>query len=150
MSFVKIENGSVVQYPYSYRQLLFDNPSTSFPETMPNERLAEWGVFPVLSVTVPQINYTQNVQELNPEQIDGIWTQKWEVTNASQEEKDQRLADQWASVRAERNNLLYQSDWTQLPDAPVNAQTWATYRQQLRDITLQQDPYNITWPTTPV
>ena len=36
-------------------------------------------------------------------------------------------------MRAVRNDLLSQSDWTQLPDAPVNREAWATYRQALRD-----------------
>jgi len=53
---------------------------------------------------------------------------------------------QWASVRAQRNTKLAQCDWTQLPDAPVDAAAWAVYRQALRDITTQDDPFNIEWP----
>lgn len=52
----------------------------------------------------------------------------------------------WAAIRAERNAKLAASDWTQLPDAPVDAAAWATYRQALRDITTQSDPFNVTWP----
>lgn len=59
-------------------------------------------------------------------------------------------AVQWAEVRAERNALLAACDWTQLPDAPVDAVAWADYRQALRDITLQDDPFNITWPKEPI
>ena len=36
-------------------------------------------------------------------------------------------------MRAARNDLLAQSDWTQVADAPVDRQAWATYRQALRD-----------------
>lgn len=54
-------------------------------------------------------------------------------------------------ARITRNNLLTKSDWTQLPDAPVDKDVWATYRQQLRDITLQSGfPENIIWPDPPV
>jgi hypothetical protein len=56
---------------------------------------------------------------------------------------------QWAVVRAERNKLLVASDWTQLPDAPVDAAAWATYRQALRDVTTQTDPFAIVWPESP-
>lgn len=56
---------------------------------------------------------------------------------------------QWARIRAERNALLAASDWTQLADAPVNALAWATYRQALRDITNQADPFAIEWPVEP-
>jgi hypothetical protein len=55
-----------------------------------------------------------------------------------------------AQARAQRNSLLAASDWTQIPDAPVNAQAWATYRQELRDIPQQAGfPVNINWPTAP-
>lgn len=59
---------------------------------------------------------------------------------------------QWLVIRAERNNKLFQCDWTQLSDAPLtNVQTaeWATYRQDLRDITNQADPFDIDWPNIP-
>ena len=41
-------------------------------------------------------------------------------------------------LRTERNKLLYESDWTQLPDADIDASKvleWKLYRQNLRDIT---------------
>ena len=57
---------------------------------------------------------------------------------------------QWAVVRIERNKLLAGSDWTQMPDAPDTAKAaWANYRQALRDITVQSDPFNIVWPMAP-
>ena len=50
-----------------------------------------------------------------------------------------------------RNNLLADSDWTQLPDVPEATRTkWQAYRQALRDITLQDGfPQNIIWPEMP-
>jgi len=55
-----------------------------------------------------------------------------------------------ADIRAERNQLLADSDWTQMPDAPVDQAAWATYRQALRDIPQQAGfPTEITWPTKP-
>jgi hypothetical protein len=57
---------------------------------------------------------------------------------------------QWVMIRADRNKLLSTCDWAQLVDSPqVNDQNWKTYRQSLRDITTQTDPYSITWPTEP-
>jgi uncharacterized protein YjiS (DUF1127 family) len=57
---------------------------------------------------------------------------------------------QWRKVRSKRNQLLQESDWTQLPDVPIaNKDAWAEYRQALRDITEQPDPFNIAWPTPP-
>jgi hypothetical protein len=57
---------------------------------------------------------------------------------------------QWVLVKSQRNKLLADSDWTQLPDVTLSNKTeWATYRQELRDITKQTDPFNIIWPTPP-
>ena len=54
------------------------------------------------------------------------------------------------SIEARRNSELSFSDWTQLPDVPLTTkQAWADYRQALRDITMQPDPFNIVWPTKP-
>jgi hypothetical protein len=53
-------------------------------------------------------------------------------------------------IREQRNVLLKNSDWTQVPDCTVDKQAWATYRQALRDITAQPGfPTDVTWPTAP-
>jgi hypothetical protein len=64
---------------------------------------------------------------------------------------DTRTNDtQWALVRDERNQKLQASDWTQMPDVTIpNKTEWATYRQALRDVTNQPDPFSIVWPTPP-
>jgi hypothetical protein len=56
---------------------------------------------------------------------------------------------QWRSVREQRNTKLTQSDWTQLPDASADSAAWAVYRQALRDITTQANPFVIEWPVEP-
>jgi hypothetical protein len=54
-------------------------------------------------------------------------------------------------VKEKRDYLLQQSDWTQIPDVPLETKTiWAAYRQALRDITGQSGyPYDVVWPTAP-
>jgi hypothetical protein len=54
----------------------------------------------------------------------------------------------------QRQQLLQQSDWTDTVSAQQRLGSmyaqWQTYRQLLRDITLQAGyPYTITWPTQP-
>lgn len=57
---------------------------------------------------------------------------------------------EWVLVRAERDKRLLACDWTQLPDVPLaTKEAWAVYRQALRDITNQPDPFNIIWPEPP-
>jgi len=64
---------------------------------------------------------------------------------------DQKALDAEADeVRTQRDALLADSDWTQVPDAPVDQAAWATYRQALRDLTEQTGfPEDVTWPTKP-
>jgi len=78
--------------------------------------------------------------------IDGVWTQNYIVTDLSADESAAKVGAQWPIIRAERNRLLAASDWTQLPDASADAAAWATYRQALRDITTQANPFSIVWP----
>lgn len=55
-----------------------------------------------------------------------------------------------AQVRSERNTKLAATDWTQIADATADKQAWATYRQALRNISMQAEfPNNVTWPTQP-
>ena len=58
-------------------------------------------------------------------------------------------ARKWARIRAQRDALLSSTDWRAMPDAPTMSDAWTTYRQALRDITTQDDPDDITWPTEP-
>lgn len=56
-------------------------------------------------------------------------------------------------VKSQRNLLLNNSDWTQIPNNPLTdqqKQDWAVYRQELRDVTSQSGyPFNVIWPTPP-
>jgi hypothetical protein len=58
---------------------------------------------------------------------------------------------QWTSVRAQQRQKLYESDWTcSVTDYEVpNKPEWVQYRAQLRDVTLQSDPFAIVWPQRP-
>ena len=48
------------------------------------------------------------------------------------------VADFFPLIRNKRNELLKESDWTQVNDCPLSDSKkteWATYRQELRDLT---------------
>jgi hypothetical protein len=61
------------------------------------------------------------------------------------------LAQAWTAVRTQQRQKLYESDWTcSVTDYEVpNKPEWVQYRAQLRDVTLQSDPFAIEWPTAP-
>ena len=64
---------------------------------------------------------------------------------------DEREREQLAKeARNQRDALLADSDWTQVPDAPVDSTAWADYRQALRDVPEQAGfPEEVTWPEKP-
>ena len=71
------------------------------------------------------------------------------VWESEQTERNAGATDrQWAAIRQQRDTLISATDWRVLPDQPVS-QPWISYRQALRDITLQADPFNIVWPVAP-
>jgi hypothetical protein len=75
-----------------------------------------------------------------------------QVTLVQDPAKVQAKTDaQWTSVRAQQKQKLYESDWTcSVTDYEVpNKADWVTYRQALRDVTKQSDPFNIEWPPRP-
>jgi hypothetical protein len=66
--------------------------------------------------------------------------------------QDGVIPQQWIVVRGKRLLKLSASDWSVLPDVPLDPSVlaeWETYRQALRDVTDQSDPFNIVWPTPP-
>jgi hypothetical protein len=150
MKYLRIIDGNIV-YPYQPDQLRKDYPNTSFPERLTDSILLEYSIYVVNLVNI-QSDYTKNYSEGTPVLIEDQYYQNWIVTDATQEEIDQRLQTQWIQVRYDRNQYLQECDWTQLSDSPLTVEekaAWATYRQELRDVTLQPDPFNITWPTKP-
>ena len=62
-----------------------------------------------------------------------------------EEEASNLLAEKSEAMRATRNQLLTSCDWTQVADAPIDKEAWATYRQELRDLPSQEGfPNEIT------
>ena len=147
--YIKLNNGVIEKYPYSIGELRRGNSQISFPANPTEALLAEFGMFPVTQTDQPVVDYKQIVKEENPEQIDGKWTQKWSTIYRTAEEIASIKDSQWTEVRADRNRRLADCDWTQIPDAPVDGAPWMLYRQALRDITTQSNPFNIQWPIAP-
>jgi len=138
-----------IYYPYDIITLRQSHPNVSFPENLTNEILLEWGVYEVSSVIKPY-DYTKNITEGTPNLIDGVYYQNWIQSNATEEEINYRIENQWEEIRVQRNQLLSECDWTQLADVSTEIKSnWIEYRQSLRDITSQSNPFNINWPVKP-
>lgn len=151
MNLLRIIDGQFTQY--SLRQLKADNPNTSFPDVIPEARLAEMQIFPYTiqpkPATVPEL---QSVQDGGFVSIGGKWEKTWTVSARPTDEAA-------ANMRERRDDLLAESDWIVTKAVEQNAAdglgiqiplVWLDYRQALRDIPAQAGfPFNITWPTKP-
>ena len=149
--YIRLTNGQPEKY--SIGQLRRDNPQTSFPKSIPDDLLAQYDVYPLTPAGRPQTDHTKNVAEGTPVQSNGVWTQVWDITDASADEIEVRTQEKAQSVRSERDHMLQQTDWIVIKSYErgenIPAQ-WELYRQALRDITAQAGfPYEVTWPTKP-
>lgn len=144
-------SGSNTTYPYSLDNLKRDNSNISFPKHLTNEILQNYYTYEVVEVSIDD-DYTKNIVEGTPTQSGSVYVQNWLITSASSEEIAQRREEEWDDVRTKRNKLLTECDWTQTNDSPISGSDlteWQTYRQSLRDITTQSNPFDLTWPTKP-
>lgn len=131
----------------------------SFPAVLDQNALEFANVSIVVEVPPPTITELQRVDYDGVQLINGNWTDVWSIHPKYDDLIEQAaweaewLISQWDSVRAERDRLLIQSDWTQLADCQLSSEQkalWVTYRQDLRDVLqTQTDPLNIIWPSTP-
>jgi hypothetical protein len=146
--YLRIVNNTTT-YPYTIKELRDSLPNVSLPANLSNEQLVEWDMYEVQFLAAPN-DYTKNITEGTPVLTDGVYYQNWIQTDASQSEIDYRLETQWFIIRETRNELLTECDWTQLSDIPTEIKDlWSNYRQDLRDITNQSNPFNIIWPVKP-
>ena len=165
---VRIRETGAVMYIDEFRAYQHTHGGPSWGTTTP-EILDSLGADVVLEG--PQATggtVYQYSQAAGVEQIDGKWYTKYVLgpiftdrpaegdqpaqTAAEQEAayQAQKDAEQASAVRATRKEKLAECDWTQVADAPVNKEVWATYRQALRDISAQEGfPWTITWPDAP-
>jgi hypothetical protein len=146
-------SGSNIIYPYSVQQLKLENKNISFPSVITNEVLATFNVYPVKLVNGNyDDDYTKDVVEVTPTLSGSVYVQTYETTDADEITLTTRIEIKWEEIRETRNTLLSECDWTQFQDSPITGSKlteWQTYRQSLRDVTNQENPYNITWPTKP-
>ena len=123
-------------------------PNTSFGDRGPTlDWIAEQGYY-VITVWKPYSHASEKLVQAAPHLYDGMCCTV-NVEPLTAEELQSRVDTQWTVIRSQRTQLLKDCDWTQLADSPVDKAAWATYRQALRDITKETDPFQIIWPKYP-
>lgn len=137
------------------------HPNTSFPQVLVESVLADFNAVAILEgpQVTPSSPYEYSMRS-GIEEINGKWFTKYSLGPIFTDNELESAEDQFAAykaqvdlnqskqIRAVRDQLLKDTDWTQVADAPVDKAAYAEYRQQLRDITLQDGfPFNIVFPT---
>jgi hypothetical protein len=74
----------------------------------------------------------------------------WVAEGNTAEAVDNTLT--WDDIRATRDQILRDTDWTMTTGATVDQAQWAAYRQVIRDIPQtykDKTPDDVVWPTQP-
>lgn len=140
----------------------------SLPAVWSKETCDLLGIDPVLPAPQPTPDVLETVVKDGAVQdANGNWVENWvvrpmftqytdenNVVHTKEEQEAAYLASrrekQLSEIRRERDRKLRETDWTQLPDVAMSTKAdWATYRQALRDVPSQADPFNVLWPTEP-
>ena len=131
-----LQNGEI-EFPITVEELQNRFPHTSFIEPIEYSGLPE-GYYALRTPGPPPEDILPRGEKWSltfPEWDGNQWVQTWARTPLTDEE----IEAEKLKKRIERNRLLAQTDWTQLPDVPEEFTIKSReYRQKLRDI--PQDP----------
>lgn len=138
---------------YSYKQ---QYPIENLPERI---RLSDGSVRTDSSTfTDDEISDAGYVSVSNPPSITEKQLLNWTGTEWSVVDNTEKAtSNKWNEVRNKRNKLISEVEWrvsryhafARLGKEQIDEiDVLDTYIQELRDITTQSDPFNITWPTT--
>jgi hypothetical protein len=149
------ENNQITKKGVTVGDLKRLYPSTSFPKRFEEFDYTSYGVVEVKTTEPPSYDSdTQSIEEQEPAQVDGVWTQQWSVLELSDEQKQQIIDGKDVAIRNERNKRLADTDWVIIKAKETGTNisaAWKNYRQELRDITSQEGfPHEVVWPTKPV
>jgi NACalpha-BTF3-like transcription factor len=161
---IRIRSTGQTMYESEFRS---NNPNTSFPPQISVAILNEFGADPVLNgASATGGTIYQYSQQDGVEEIDGKWFTKFilapvftdttdlegNVTTAAEHEaayKATKDAEFKAANKAQAEQKLQATDWTQVSDVPlINKQAFTDYRAAVRAIALNP-PVQATFPELP-
>ena len=141
-----IIDGTTVEKTGDIKQLF---PQTLFPSSgVPEGFLTENNVVELVE-TLDYTTPTQKLTTVSPYYVQGenkAYNVRVDSTTSDEQAYITNL--EWSKVRALRTFKLEQTDWRATTDRTLS-DAWRDYRQALRDVPSQPDPFNITWPTEP-
>ena len=139
-----IIDGATVKSTGTIQELF---PNTSFTVAGPN---ADFLTANNVVELIETLTFTTPTQKLSTVDayVEGGKAYNVKVESTTSDEQTALINQQWANIRFERDRKLEKTDWRASSDLTLS-DDWKTYRQALRDVPTQSDPYNIAWPTEP-
>jgi hypothetical protein len=152
--YVQANGDTFIRHIHDVEPTYWDDDNYCRVAKLTPEQVTHFGIHQLKLVTPPYYDpATQTREHGDALLVDGVWTQNYIVSELDPETSTAKIEGQWDVVRAERSKLLTNTDWWVTKAAETNTTISAeqhTYRQALRDITEQADPFNIIWPIEPV
>lgn len=103
-----------------------------FKNVPDDETLTRRG-FKKVNKFLPHNNLTQKLQGTTPF-VDGDFVTTVEVVNLTADEITAHKASSLSQIRSQRNQLLNDTDWSQITDSTANKSAYASYRVDLRNV----------------
>jgi len=149
-----LSNNLIEKYPINLADLKIKYPNVSFPIPLNISDLTSYGVVEIIEEEQPSFNPDiESIEKREPEIVDGQWKIRWEIIPHPNEVLEAIRHQRMNDLRAQRNNLLLETDWivTMHKETGTNIPAaWKQYRQALRDLPANtDDPANPVWPTKP-
>jgi hypothetical protein len=124
------------------------------------EFLIQYGFYYVYDVPLQYDWLTQRLVKGDVKKINGgeFYEFPYTIEDLTEEEignnRNQKKTLDWAPIREKRDNLLKESDYTQILDANLVSDEdkilWFKYRQELRDLPEKFDDVSrVVWPKSP-
>lgn len=120
--------------PLPFRITLSNSKTRTDPSTFTTEELIDAGY--ILADEPPLCSYPNKLEWIN---------NTWAIRVPNETE----IAQQWETIRSIRNDLLAASDVAIIRAYENNiavSDDLKNYRQALRDITIQTNPWSVEWP----
>jgi hypothetical protein len=141
------KSGSSLEWPVNKKEIE-KRIETGSIEFTP-ELLESYGYYE-LNKLMPASHSEEETYDMDttPHKSGSCYYLGYTVRNKTEEELDMHYKHQWITLRTKRLKLLQETDYMGNSDYPITNE-WREYRQALRDITEQDNPFNIVWPNKP-
>ena len=120
--------------------------------TNPIYKLVKNPITGIVDQVKTQTDNNVKIVPFNEANIDYQEYLAWKAIDGNEPEAADGDTLTWDNIRATRDQILRDTDWTMTTGATVDQAQWAAYRQNLRDLPQtykDKTPDDVVWPTQP-